>query len=132
MAWLRSTMMAMPPVYLRDGGRRSRVTSAPRHLGPGHVLVDPRLARQAQHPLAHDVALDLRRAALDRVGPRAQEHLAGRSRWPHEPQALGAAHRVVVALERRRAEQVDAQLVDRHVDLGELELGDRALGPGVA
>ena len=35
---------------------------------------------KAEDPLAEDVAHDLRRAALDRVGPGAQEHLAGRAR----------------------------------------------------
>src|SRR5262245_64721160 len=40
-----------------------------RHLMPGQVLVDPDVARQAQHPLAEDVLHDLGGAALDRVRP---------------------------------------------------------------
>ena len=51
---------------------------------------------------------------------------------PDQAEVLGAAHRVVVADQAVGAEQVDAQLVDALVDLGEHQLGDRALGPGVA
>ena len=53
--------------------------SAARDLRPRDVAVDAGLARQAEDALAEDVAHDLRRAALDRVGPRPQEHLAGGS-----------------------------------------------------
>ena len=49
--------------------------SAARHRGPGRILVDARLAGQAEHLLTEDVAQDLRRAALDRVGAHAQERV---------------------------------------------------------
>ena len=42
-------------------------------LGPG-------LLRQAEHPLAHDVALDLGRAAPDRLGPGEEERRLQRAR----------------------------------------------------
>src|SRR3546814_11302472 len=49
------------------------------HVPPPQVLVDPGLTGEAEHPLAQDVLHDLRRAALDRVGPGTQEPLAGRA-----------------------------------------------------
>ena len=76
------------------------------HFGPGQVAVGAGLAREAEHPLAEDVAHDLRRAALDRVRARTQEHLAGRTRRHVEARGLGAAHLVVVVDEARRPEQV--------------------------
>ncbi len=51
---------------------------------------------------------------------------------PTRPEHLGPAHRVVVADQGVGAQQVDAELEDALVDLGEHQLGDRALGPGVA
>ncbi len=44
-----------------------------RHLVPGHLAVDAHVAGQAEHTLAEDVAQHFGRAALDRVGPAAQE-----------------------------------------------------------
>ena len=64
------------PAPQRSAGCQRR--SAAGHVRPGHVLVGAGLAGQAEDPLAEDVALDLGRAALDRVGPGPQEHLAGR------------------------------------------------------
>src|SRR5579875_2818342 len=105
--------------------------SATRDPRPWQVLVDPDVARQAEDPLAEDVALDLGGAALDRVRPRPEEHLARPARRTCEAEPLASAHRVVVADGAVDAEQVDAQLVDPHVDLGEHELRDRALGTRV-
>ena len=53
----------------------ARCASTPRHFAPRKVLVDPRLARQAEHPLAEDVLHDVGGAALDRVGLHPQERL---------------------------------------------------------
>ena len=113
-------------------GSSAPVGSGAGHLGPGELLVDAGLAGEAEHALAEDVAHDLRGAALDRVGPGAQEHLARRAGRALEADGLGAAHLVVVADEAVGTEQVDAELVDGLVHLGEAELGDRALGARVA
>ena len=63
--------------------------SVPRDLRPRQLLVDPDVAGQPEDALAEDVALDLRGAALDRVGPRPDEHLAGRAGRPDQAQRLG-------------------------------------------
>src|SRR4051794_22769140 len=67
--------------------------------------------RQAEHALGDDVLEDLRRAALDRVGARAQ-HPVGPGRVP-----VGAL----------LTEDVDGQLGQRLVDLAPLPLRQRAL-----
>ncbi len=118
----------------RRGHRCMASTPGPAtwHVLPRHVLVGAGLTREAQDPLADDVALDLRGAALDGVGPSPQEHLPAGAGCSGEAQVLRAPHRVVVVDEGGRTEQVDAELVDVHVHLGEHQLGDGALGPGVA
>src|SRR3954453_6440753 len=72
--------------------------------------------RQAEHALGDDVLEDLGRAALDRVGARAQ-HPIGPGRVP------------VSAL---LAEDVDCELGERLVDLAPLPLQQRALRAGHA
>src|SRR5437868_12066837 len=52
-----------------------RITSAAWHLTPGHVLVGPRLAGEAQHPLTEDVLHDVGGPALDRVRLHPQHRL---------------------------------------------------------
>src|SRR5262245_1036100 len=106
--------------------------SAARHLDPGTVLVDAWLAGEPEHLLAEDVLHDLGGAAFDRVRAGPQEHLAGRAGRVRERDARRPLERVLVADETIRAEQVDAQLRDRLVQVRERELRDRALGPGVA
>src|SRR5687767_9628536 len=128
----RATCPHRGPTVLAGSDRGPGYPSAAGDLRPRQLLVDPHVAGQAEHPLAEDVAHDLRRAALDRVGARPEEHLAGRPRGPLEAGGVGAAHLVVEVDEGVGAEQVDAQLVDGLVVLGEAELGDRALRPGVA
>src|SRR5213593_482880 len=105
----------------------------PRNVFPWQVLVDARLAGQAQHALAEDVAHDLRGAALDRVRARAQEPVFGLVL-----EALRSVGRrlaqLVARVEREpaRAEHVDRGLPKVFVDLGHRELVDRALRAGVA
>ena len=108
----------------------ARAVSA-RHLFPGDVFVDAGLAGEAEDALAEDVAHDLGRAALDRVGPGPQEHVARFAERGGEADLLGAPERVVEADERVGAEQVHAQLVDALLVERERELGDRAFRPGV-
>src|SRR5918999_3824772 len=67
--------------------------------------------RQAEHPLGDDVLEDLGRAALDRVGTRAQ-------------QPVGPGRLPVGAL---LAEDLDGELGQRLVDLAPLPLGKRPL-----
>ena len=56
----------------------------------------------------------------------------GRGPWrPHQTEAVGPPHGVVVADEGVGTEEIGAELEDALVDLGEHQLGDRALGPGV-
>src|SRR5213593_3981499 len=84
---------------------------APRHVLPREVAIAPRLAGQAEHPLAQDVAHHLRRAALDRVGAGPQERPAGVA--AHEPGRDRAAQLVALGVEHAvAAEQVDAEVVD--------------------
>src|SRR5438552_16519106 len=82
-----------------SAGRAARLR-APRHVLPREVAVAPRLAGQAEHPLAEDVAHDLRRATLDRIGPGTEErparvatHEPGRDRAA-QPVSLGIEHAV--------------------------------------
>src|SRR5918996_973512 len=72
--------------------------------------------RQAEHPLGDDVLEDLGGAALDRVGPRAQQPV-GPWRLPVRPLL---------------AEDLDGELGQRLVDLAPLPLRERALRPGHA
>ena len=95
-----------------------RSVSASRHLRPRQVAVDARLAGQAEDALAEDVAHDLRRAALDRVGARR----AGTSCAPSRaaPSSAGFARAGGTCSRSRRCRpapsSVDAQLVDRLVE----------------
>ena len=66
------------------------------------------------------------------LAARPQEHLAGGPERRVESGFVGALERVVVPDEAVGAEQVDAQVVRVLVDRRELQLGDRALGPGIA
>ncbi|HET6795124.1 MAG TPA: TetR/AcrR family transcriptional regulator [Acidimicrobiales bacterium] len=64
LAW--SGLRGVTPVGPTEPGRSVVAGgSAPGHLRPGEVLVDPDVAGQAEDALADDVALDLRGAALD-------------------------------------------------------------------
>ena len=122
----------VPPEVLRSLApsqreRGASEASAAGDVAPGDVLVDARFGREAEHALADDVALDLGRATLDRVGPAAQEEHAGRAGRADVAEVVVAAEPVVGADEGVGAEQVDAQLVDPLVDRGERQLGDRAL-----
>src|SRR2546421_91706 len=86
---------------------------------PGDVAVDLGLPGEAEDALAEDVAHDLGGAALDGVGPAAQE----------APDGGGG---VLVAGRPRRgggAQEVDGQVLEASVELGLEELGDRTLGP---
>ena len=77
---------------------RRRGPSVPRDLRPRHLLVDPDVTGQPEDPLTEDVALDLRGAALDRVGPRPDEHLPGRTR----PARPGRGSRPAASCSRTR------------------------------
>src|SRR3954453_15119448 len=68
--------------------------------------------REAENALGDDVLQDLGRAALDRVGPRAQEAIAPFGVDPHP----------------LRPEHLVAQLGERLVVVGPLPLRERALG----
>ena len=91
------------------------------------------ILRAAEHLFAEDVAQDLRRAALDRVGPHPQERvLQPLRRRPGRVEFLGAAEGVVVADLAVHPHQVDAEVVEPLVELGVLQLGDRHLRARVA
>ena len=81
----------------RGGRRQLRGTFDPRQL-----LVHPHVPGQSEDALAEDVALDLRGAALDGVGPRPEEHTCGTSPAARPARALGPPHGVVVADQGRR------------------------------
>src|SRR5947199_7341252 len=84
---------------------------------PGHVAVDGRLLRQAEHSLPEDVAHDLGGAPLDGVGAGAQEAPdGGRGKLARPPRHPAGA------------EEVDGQVLKSLVELGLEQLGDRALG----
>ena len=84
----------------------------------GQVLVDARLGRQPEHPLADDVALDLVGAAGDAVAGRA-EHVLG----PRERAPLAG-----VGQQARPEEQGDGVADVRHVGRPH-QLAERGLGP---
>src|SRR4030095_3514327 len=118
---------------LRFAARALRaLASGARHVLPGHVLVDARLAGQTQHAFAEDVAHDLRGAPLDRVRARAQEPVL--RLILEAPGALGRLTQLVARLEREaaRAEHVDRGLPEVFIDLRHRELRDRSLRAGVA
>ena len=72
LAW--SGLRGVTPVRPEGDGQPAPLGAG--DLGPGKVLVHTDVAGQAEYPLSDDVALDLRGAALDGVGPGPQEHLA--------------------------------------------------------
>src|SRR5688572_10479879 len=80
-------------------------------LGPGDVLVDPRLGREAEHPLPQDVLADLGGAAADRGALRLEEGLLEVGIAVGAERALadagGPAHHVVLHQLPVRPEQVD-------------------------
>src|SRR5690606_7485550 len=76
-----------PPGSGSGGGT---IALAAGNLGPGLVLVHPDVAGEAEHALAEDVLHDLGGAALDGVGPAAQERLLGGP--PEHADAAGALH----------------------------------------
>src|SRR5262249_38956343 len=77
--------------------------------------------RKTEHALADDVALDLRRAALDRVGSRPEERVLPQS-VGHGPG--GAAHDLGV-----RAFDLHGQLLQPLVPFHPHHLAGRGLGP---
>src|SRR5207237_645138 len=101
--------------------RVSRPSVAALDVLPGDVAVDLGFLRQAEDALAEDVAHDLGGAALDGVGPAAQEAPDGRGGVlvGGGPGHAGAA------------EEVDGQVLQAPVELGLEELGDGALGAGL-
>src|SRR5882672_2465942 len=87
------------------------------------LLCRGRLAREAEHPLADDVALDLVAAREDRRGlvvePRALPHAVARIVAGPLPQR------------RRRAEHRHGRVVQPFGHLAPVELQRTALGPGL-
>src|SRR4051812_31031234 len=78
--------MAASPVTRRTPAcrRSAAISSEPlraEHVPKWDVAVVPRLTRQSQHPLGHDVALDLVAATGDAV-PRGAEHVVGPGEGP--------------------------------------------------
>src|SRR5258708_3872236 len=105
--------------------------SAARDVLPGQLLVGADVARQAEHPLAEDVAHHLGRASLDGVRPHAQEHLVDVGR-AHADE-VGADHGVAGREQHGVvAQEVHAQVVDPLVLLPVGHLGDRAFRAGRA
>src|SRR5262245_147248 len=104
----RSRAMEGSPL-VRSAWWRARRSGA-RHVLPGDVLVDARLAGQPEHALAQDVAHDLGGAALDRVRARAQELILGETLAGVG--TLAALAQLVAGLvgECVRAEHVDRSL----------------------
>src|SRR6476469_9601716 len=80
--------------------------------------------RQAEHALGDDVLEDVRRAALDRVGARAEEAVL--------PGAVGGSVLGAAAERRVGALDVERQLGDPLVDVGPLPLAQGALRAGDA
>src|SRR5437899_8600784 len=82
----------------------------------------PRLIGQAEHALGDDVELDLRRATLDRVAARAQP-------LPRQRDLVVVVSRALPA-EPLRARDPHRQLMAVLVELGGVDLEQRALGAG--
>ena len=85
--------------------RRQRIDrsgSVARHLAPRDLAVDAHVAGQAEHTLAEDVLHHLGGAALDRVGPAAQERLLQRVVAP-SPSPGGSSRSCRTASRRHRA-----------------------------
>src|SRR5947209_9690630 len=124
-----------PPRFRGDPGTAHRFAPGAGFWGLGkinsHTGRSPCLRRpglyssfgEAQGPLAHDVALDLAGAGVDRARPAAQER------------GLPAVRRVAVALgpdQRLRAQDVHRDLAQPAVVLAPEQLVDRRLGAGLA
>src|SRR5207247_818365 len=72
------SILGVPSVaYTRQTAHQDWVTAASGagYLAPGERFVDSGFAGEPEDALAEDVAHDLGGAALDRVGPRPQEHV---------------------------------------------------------
>src|SRR5215472_6113864 len=83
---------------------------------------DSPLVREAQDPLGDDVELDFGGSALDRVAARAQPVARRLEIGAGEPRPLPA--------QARRPKRLDHQFVASHVELGGVDLEDRAFGAG--
>ena len=100
---------------------------------PGAIFVHTHIAWQAEHPLAEDVAHDLRRSPLDGVCSRPEEEalrtLLGSFASAH---TAPARHGIRVVEHPLGAEKVHAEVGDALVELGIGQLPGRALRPGRA
>src|SRR5215207_3599298 len=101
---------------------------------PRHVARMVGFLRKAEHALTEDVAPDRRGAALDRVRLRTQE-AAGDGARPvrsatDEAERLLAGEALAFPRDPVGSLEVDGQPLQPLVELGALQLGDRALGPG--
>src|SRR6266545_5810261 len=119
----------------RPGSTRS---TRPRDVLPRDLAGDVGLLRQAEHPLAEDVAHDVGRAALDGVGLGAQEapddlDVVVATRSAHHTEALAEVGAELLALPRDAADalEVDRELLEPLVELGLHQLRDRAFGAGL-
>src|SRR6202050_2788507 len=120
------------PWILRLPVRRF-LSGATRNVFPRNVFVAARLTRQSQYPLAKDVPHHLGRAALDRVGARAQKlilrhsdtRLASARGWP-PPRIAGLVD------QRVGADHVHRAFPDPFVQFSLSEFCDCALGPRIA
>ena len=108
-----------------DRGRRYRGT-----FDQGDVLVGAGLAGKADDGARPGCCAGSRTCHPRWCSPAtAQEHLAGRTpAGPRRGRSSRPASSRSVVDHSAGAKQVDAQLIDRVVDLGELELADRPLG----
>ena len=118
-----------------DGRRATASRPNPRHEpSPATDVTSARLLRQAEHHLADDVALDLRRPGVDRAGARVEERADPAPRAVRRAGVVGLERARRAAAGRRQrlgAEDVDRQLGDLLVVLAPVQLRDRAVGTGV-
>src|SRR4051812_30311696 len=104
------------------------VNSTTGDLLPRHARVRAKITRQAEDPLAQDVAHDFRRAAFDGVGAAAQEPLLDGTLPVLVPDATAAV--VAVVQNAFRPKEIHAELVNLLVEFGSDQFADRALRPG--
>src|SRR5689334_5119008 len=126
-----SRVSSSPLIALRDAGRLSVIVaiapstssnttaSVMRALLEGGVGVRVAVARQAEDPLADDVALDLAGAPGDAQDLAGQERLGSRGRVP-----VGR-----VPGDRVAGLGLGGEQAEGHLELGVGELADRPLGP---
>src|SRR6476660_1992535 len=96
-----------------------------RHLAPGQLAGVVRILRESEHPLAEDVAHDVRCPAFDRVrlGPPESERDGrvrvdlGRATRPHGLREVVSVPRLTA-----RALEVERKLLEPLVELGLLQL----------